>query len=274
MDEGPTINKTTALFDPFESDLDLANPDIWHFSGLAKSMHTLTTNIQDLDMIPLLDTGNSSKFSMPSLVVYQATHGEEITDSTKNKPIQMTQDDNIYTSSNDCPPPLLSCISTTNSYNDETSYGDLDKKTINMMTSTEEVYKVIHQNCPEDQEERLVNSGATVNITRNEKYTMNARPSNALITVRNGEKVKVKTQGDLLYLKVETTGKLSKFSQALVCPELPKNIISTKLLERGHSVTMDQNNGFISTKCTDTMDEAKKIDLAHGLDGMFYLKGK
>jgi hypothetical protein len=57
----------------------------------------------------------------------------------------------------------------------------------------------------------LVESGATFNVTRNEKYIANPRPSNTLITVGNGEKVKVKTQGNL-YLKEETTGKIIKNS--------------------------------------------------------------
>jgi hypothetical protein len=156
---------------------------------------------------------------------------------------------------------------------DESTIDDCDEKSVHT-AKTEEAFHVVNYNHKRNVEEWLIDSGATVNVTRSEKNVTNITPSNAKITVGNGEKVHVKAQGDL-FLKENNTGEMIKI-QELICPEFPKNILSTKkLLAKGHSVVMDNKSGYIATNDTGMKDGlTKKIDLDRGSDGMFYLKGK
>ena len=75
----------------------------------------------------------------------------------------------------------------------------------------------------------------------------------------NGEKVKVKPQGDL-FLQAATTGEVVKI-QTFICPEFLKDILSTKqLLKQGHSVKpwIRQDNTLQQMTLTQRTDWLRK----------------
>jgi hypothetical protein len=71
-------------------------------------------------------------------------------------------------------------------------------------------------------EEWLVGSGATVNVTRSDEYLENVTKCTQTITMGNGEKVRALKQGDLTLQETNTGLKIT--IQAMVCKEFPLNI--------------------------------------------------
>jgi hypothetical protein len=120
-------------------------------------------------------------------------------------------------------------------------------------------------------EEWLVDSGATVNMTRSDEFLENVTVCTQTITVGNGKKVRALTQGDLT-LREKNTG-LKITIHAMVCKEFPLNILSTKkLLQKGHIVTLNNEQGYIECKYRSS-NATTKLNLTRGTDGMYYLIG-
>jgi hypothetical protein len=56
----------------------------------------------------------------------------------------------------------------------------------------------------------------------------------------------------------------------MVCPEFLLNILSTKkVLQKGHTVTLNSDKSFIECKHQGSQDKAK-LDLRQGSDGIYY----
>jgi hypothetical protein len=121
-------------------------------------------------------------------------------------------------------------------------------------------------------EEWLIDSRATVNVTRSDNVLENATSCNQTITVGNGDKANVMKQGNIV-LKEKNTGMLITI-QVMVCPQFLLNILSMKkILEKGHTVTLNSDEGFIECRCHGSQDKTKLDLIQEGKDGMYYVIG-
>ena len=78
-------------------------------------------------------------------------------------------------------------------------------------------------------------------------------------------------QGNLTLQEKNTGMKIT--IQAIVCAEFPLNILSTKkLLQKGHAVTLNSQNGYIECKHQGSA-KTTKLDLTRCTDGMYYVIG-
>jgi hypothetical protein len=89
--------------------------------------------------------------------------------------------------------------------------------------------------------------------------------------VRIGDKVNLLKQGNIV-LKEKHTGMLITI-QTMVCPEFLFDILSMKqLLQKGHTVTLNSDKGFIECK-RKGKPGTRQLDSIKGTDGMYYVIG-
>ena len=92
-----------------------------------------------------------------------------------------------------------------------------------------------------EEEEWLVDSGATAHLTNTEKYLFNKVKDRSVIVVGTGKETKTIARGDIM-IRHSGTGKLIKLKDVLLVLSFKQNIISIpKLLKNNFKV---QNSGI------------------------------
>ena len=95
--------------------------------------------------------------------------------------------------------------------------------------------------CENDYEKWLMDSGSTVHVTYDDTYMFNKRKINSTITVGTGNKIKATSKGSLLLRQVNSN-KTLLLSNILYVPSFNQNIISvTSLLQKGYKTYGDKN---------------------------------
>jgi hypothetical protein len=186
----------------------------------------------DEESMPSLENKGDGESSDDSLVHYPARHnGWDFLAENKDEDDSDGEDD-------DCPP-LLHPSKRKRGYESKSDgdsemelnngEDDLDVKakpipaSIDLCDDDDEDIVMVNSvnsvtwNDQHSDEEWLVDSGATVNVTRSDEFLENGTVCTQTITVGNGEKVRALTQGDLT-LRENNTG-LKITIQAMVCKE-------------------------------------------------------